>query len=656
MLLQGIAVPGHGTIRNHPTNPRLLAPSPCAAARRLRTLASLSAPEPDLAESPPATATARSRGLLLAILALALLVRLAHWWAVRGQPFFAQLVVDSREYDRWAQAIAAGDWLGSGAFFQAPLYPYLLGGLYALVGRSLDAVYLLQIIVGVCACAALYLAGRQAADERSGLFAAALAALYGPFLFYDVQVQKESLAASVVCFLLLAGERARRATGLRPWLGLGALLGVLALLRENALLLVPFLLPLAWRRGDGWRRFAARGATVGAGLVLVLLPVAARNLALGGGLLPTTFQGGVNFYIGNHPGADGTYIPLVPGLQVPELERREAVRLAERAVGHPLSAAEVSSYWLRRSLAWAAREPLAFARLQLRKLRLFWSFYEWPDSVDYYWVKTQSPALRLVPIEFGGLTLLAALGILLARRRLATLALPLLFTAGWTASVVAFFLFSRYRVPVVPALILLAAPALAEASRAGRTRRGAWLLAGCALALLLPRLVPYQPRLDLVHDNLARLAEEAGQPAEAAAHYRTALAASPDDLVATLGLGSLAARAGDLALAERLFAHGVALAPDSDDAASDLGGVYLAEGRLDLAQRELERALELDPQNPRALQNAALLHLRRGETAAARELVERLLALDPRNPAALRLERRIQGEAGAEPPPGGGRR
>src|SRR4026207_111775 len=85
----------------------------------------------------------RSRRVLLVILGVALLVRLAHWAAVRGEPFFAQLAMDSQEYDRWAQAIAGGDWLGSQVFFQAPLYPYLVAAVYAIAGRSLDAIYLL---------------------------------------------------------------------------------------------------------------------------------------------------------------------------------------------------------------------------------------------------------------------------------------------------------------------------------------------------------------------------------------------------------------------------------------------------------------------------------------------------------------------------------
>src|SRR4051794_24095864 len=139
-----------------------------------------------------------------AILALALALRLAHWWAVREQPFFAWLAMDSQEYDRWAQEIAAGDWLGSQVFFQAPLYPYLLAVLYTVFGRSLDAVYLAQIALAVAGCYALYRAGREMAGEDVGLGAALLAAVYGPFLFYDAQLAKESPAVAVTSFLLWA--------------------------------------------------------------------------------------------------------------------------------------------------------------------------------------------------------------------------------------------------------------------------------------------------------------------------------------------------------------------------------------------------------------------------------------------------------------------
>jgi tetratricopeptide (TPR) repeat protein len=584
-----------------------------------------------------------------AILALALALRLAHWWAVRQQPFFAWLAMDSQEYDRWAREIAAGDWLGSQVFFQAPLYPYLLAVLYSLFGRSLDAVYLAQILLAVAGCWALYRAGREMAGEGVGLGAALLAAIYGPFLFYDAQLLKESPAVAVTSFLLwaLAAARARGGTG--RWLGAGALLGVLALLRENALLLVPFLLPLAWTRAEKVSGLLRRGGALVAGLALVLLPVAVRNGLVGESFLPTTSQGGVNFYIGNNPQADGTYQPIVPGKQIPALERREPARLAEQAMGRRLTAGEVSRYWLGRSLDWARREPGAFARLQVRKLGMFWSWYEWPDAVDYYHVKTLSPVLRLPLLELGGAVLLALAGLVLARRRLEPFAPVLLFTLGWMLTTVVFFLFSRYRLPVVPALLVLGGVTLAtlaggaESLRDGSRIRTYGLAAVVVTALLLPRALGYEPRMDLVEYNLGRLYDEQGRPEAAREHYKAAFVLNPKDFLACLNLGNLAARQGDWATALRFYQRAAALEPRSDDAESNQGGVFLAMGDLAQAEAHLDRALALNPQNLPALQNETLLRARRGDFAGARELNRRLLELDPANPAGLRLRGRLGG-------------
>lgn len=117
--------------------------------------------------------------ILTVILLLALILSLAHWLDVREDRFFAQLVMDSEEYDRWAGEIAEGDWLGSEVFFQVPLYPYFLAVVYTLFGHSLDAVYLIQIVLSLLGIYALYRAGKKIAGEKVGLVAAALSALCG---------------------------------------------------------------------------------------------------------------------------------------------------------------------------------------------------------------------------------------------------------------------------------------------------------------------------------------------------------------------------------------------------------------------------------------------------------------------------------------------
>ncbi len=560
-----------------------------------------------------------ARLALVAVLAAAALLRLLHWWTLRDAPFVGQPVLDSAEYDRWARQIAGGDWRGEGAFFQAPFYPYLIATVYAVVGPRLSAVYLLQIVAAVAAIWALWRCGLRLAGWEVGLAAAALAAACGVLVFHDALLLKESLAVSATAFLLLALVAAREAGApLRRWLGAGLLLGLLVELRENALLLAPLLLLLPWLSNDdspARRHALAASALLLGGLALALAPIAVRNLAVAGEPLLTSFQGGVNFWIGNNPDADGTYRPLVVGRQVPERERAEAVRLAEQAAGRKLAPREVSRYWLHRALAWAAREPGAFLRLQARKLALFWSPYEWPDTVDYAWVRTQSPALRAAFVERGALSLLALAGLWLVRRQLRRWAPVLVVLAGWMAVTVAFFLFSRYRLPAVPALALLAAVPVARVIEAARARRRFAAGAGTAAvvaALALPHAFMPPSRLDLVHGNLGRLAEQRGDASSAEAHYRAALAAAPDDLLALLGLGNAAARGGRYDEALALYSRAVAAHPGSPEALANLGAAELALGRVDAAERDLRRALALDPAQPQATRNLALLLARRG--------------------------------------------
>jgi Flp pilus assembly protein TadD len=597
------------------------------------------------------------------VLVAAAILRLGHLWATADAPFVGEPVLDSAEYDRWARVIAGGDWRGEGAFFQAPLYPYLVGAVYALVGARPTAVYLLQIAVAIAAIWALWRCGTLLAGWRVGLAAAALAAGCGVLVFHDVLLLKESLATSVMAFLLLALVAARRAAGPHPlWLVAGALLGVLAQLRENALLLAPLVLLLPWIDDDRDDLPAAGNATSGPddgapsssrspattgrgrralgadvflalGIALALAPFALRNLVVTGEPLLTTFQGGVNLWIGNNPEADGLYRPLVAGRQVPERERHEAIRLAEAATGRRLSPREVSRYWVHRSIAWARAEPAAFLRLQARKLALFWSVAEWPDAVDYGWMRQRSPALGLAFVERGALSLLAVAGIWLERRRLRRWAPVLLLLFGWMAATVAFFLFSRYRLPAVPALALLAAvPVARVAALLGHPERRRTALAGAAAvtaALVVPHLLRPPPRLDLVHGNLGLLAAERGELAAAAAHYRSALEASPDDLLALLGLGNLAARERRFAEALAYFGRAAAAHPESPEAVANLGATELAVGRTGDAEAHFARALALDPDDLVAAHNMSLLLARRGALDEAREWNRRVVAGAP---------------------------
>ena len=111
-------------------------------------------------------------------------------------------------------------------------------------------------------------------------------AIYAPAVTLDVQIAKESLALSLGVVLFACALTADASCKGSPWFAAGLALGVVALLRENALLLAA--------GGGLWLLFASRAPGVSApvparplalaawsaGLALVLLPLAVRNHAL----------------------------------------------------------------------------------------------------------------------------------------------------------------------------------------------------------------------------------------------------------------------------------------------------------------------------------------------------------------------------------------
>jgi tetratricopeptide (TPR) repeat protein len=179
---------------------------------------------------------------------------------------------------------------------------------------------------------------------------------------------------------------------------------------------------------------------------------------------------------------------------------------------------------------------------------------------------------------------------------------------------VAFFLFSRYRLPALPGLLLLAAlplVRLVEAGRAGRWRPA--VAGGAALAAVwaLPHFAGYAPRAELVEYNLGRLHEEAGDILLARTYYQAALRSEPDAFLPALNLGNLAARSGVYEEARGWYERAVAAEPRSPEAWSNLGGALLALGDLDGAARALDRALALDPSYEPARRNRELVERRR---------------------------------------------
>ena len=582
-----------------------------------------------------------------AVFAVALALRALYDYQLHDSLLFTELFGDGQQYDAWAREIAAGDWIGRETFYQAPLYPYFLGVLYTLGGHDLLLVRAVQALLGSLSCVLLVYAGTKLISRRAGLCAGLLLAIHPPAIFFDGLIQKSSLDLflTTAALALIAAFLARQRFVLL--VGLGVALAALTLNRENAraayFVVVPWLL-IHFRDTTRLRRGAWAAVFLLASASL-LIPVAWRNQRIGGEFFLSTSQLGPNLFIGNNPGANGLYAPLVAGRGDARAERADAVRLAEEASGRSLSPSEVSSYWTDQALAFIVQQPLAWLRLMAWKSFLTFHSLELSDSESIDVFASQSWLLRGLRsvLGFGSLLSLAVLGMWATRRDWHRLAIVYGLILAFAASVALFFVFARYRFPIVPLLAvfagagLAATPAIARALR-DRAGRRAWLpgLALAAFAMLLTQWPLPQYRDDEVTwYNLGVTLLERGRAEDAVRSFDEAVRIKPDFGLAHHQRGRTLARQGRDDAAEPALARAAELLPGLAQAQYDYALLALRRDPLsESGVRALERAAALSPDTAEPHVRLARALAARGDLGRSATESRTALRIDPRSAAA----------------------
>ncbi|MGE5177193.1 MAG: tetratricopeptide repeat protein [Hyphomicrobiales bacterium] len=518
------------------------------------------------------------------LFAAAVVVRLLHLIAISHSVWFQQPIIDAATYDDAARAIAAGNGHPDVIFWQPPGYSYFLGLVYALSGGSSLVARVIQALLGGATAVLTARIGALLFGRTVGLVAGAGAVLYGTLVYFDAQLLTPALGVPLLLAAIWLALRAARARDARLWAGTGALTGLAALVIGNALILAPV---FAW--------FARRRAwIVLVSTLLVLLPATWRNATRGGEPVLLSYNAGINLFVGNNPRYDET-VGTRPDLQ---WRRLSAEPLALGLQG----ANEGSGYFIRRVLRYALSDPAGFLALQAKKLRLFLGGNEIYRNQAIYPERSRSPLLAAllwkVPglaFPFGLLLPFAGIGLVVAWRRAPLLAWSVVVYA---LSVIAFFITARYRLPLVPLLLVFAAEGgrwlFAEA--AGRPRVAAW--AGAAALFLVANLgqgaMDRTMNADAEFSVGARLLRH-GDRIAGRAHIEAALARDPKYLEAWVNLGAL----------------------DAD------------EGKYEEAEGAFRRALAIDPNEPTALFNLAVLCEKTERWFEAESLYERLLAANP---------------------------
>ena len=406
----------------------------------------------------------RARHLALGlVLFVAVLVRLAAVLLIEIDPR-AHWSYDMSWYDGAARRLAKGwGYIGVDAAPTAawpPGYPVFLAGLYAAFGPSLVAAKLANVLLGAASVLLTYLIGCELRRPVVGLVGAAILAVFPGYVLFAPLILSEKLFVVLFCAALWLFLRvhARAGSETAPWLGLGLFLGAASLVRGVGFFLLPVFASTRLLEGGTWRSTSRLTLVAAAGILIALVPWTVRNhLRLGYPILIAS-DGAFALYVGNSPIATGYH---TMAMREPYLERFGELL----ALPNPRGEVEVVRAEMREALAWMVTHPHRMAALA--PVKLFHMYRN--DRGVMTWMKeglakrmppaAQRTLFRLVDGYYLAVLGLALVGTRRFRPRDGRGAVALPLTVAWVTllHVIFFFGSSRFHVPLLPVLSLMAA-------------------------------------------------------------------------------------------------------------------------------------------------------------------------------------------------------
>lgn len=356
---------------------------------------------------------------------------------------------DAAAYFAMAESLAAGgpmrDMFGQIAFY-SPGYPLILAPFFALLGSHVGVARAVNLVLAAITALLLHRLTLRLSGSRTAALLAVLGyAIWLPSLLAAATLAKENLSTPLLLAFLLAtlavveGKQIARAAFIAGLcFGGGLLAGASSLLTVTALVVV------LWMR----RRVPiAKAASAFVAAALLVTGPWLTHTATHFGQPTLATNGGFNLYLGNNPAATGAFVSIA---DTPAGPRWEAMR---ETLGEAGSASALG----REAQAWALANPARVAELAALKLAWFWA----PNVPD----ARETATLRDAIIRWGDVgqhVLILGFGLVglwLIRARPEAMPVAVLITSFWALHALAYVMV-RYREPVMPILIALAASAL----------------------------------------------------------------------------------------------------------------------------------------------------------------------------------------------------
>jgi Tfp pilus assembly protein PilF len=584
---------------------------------------------------------------LVYLLLLGLIIRAGFMVEHARSPSFGVMTLDQKYYDTAARMLLAGEDLHQLRGLRPLLYPMFVAVWYKLGGsHGIDLAIAVQHFLGVLTgLVVAFLGARLFKHRLSGLACGALYLLAPVPLYFEGELLIESSYIFLICLGLLLLLRTADASGPKAallWLLCGALTVLTAQARPNIFIFMAvYPLFAAWRWWRSRRRAALLPLLGLIGGVVMAVPWGFINELQSDHFQAIPSAGGVNLYLGNKRTSDGMVVQLNRRVNYSEryedsveVWARQEYEAAMRAQGlqpdpNPMA---ISKYWTHRAVEDIKSAPLAWFRLMAKKSWLMLWNAEVPNNKAFAFLQTEFVWLRLLPVRWVVLLMLAPAGIWAAARsgNRDALFILLVYVFLYSAVNVAFFICDRYRYPVWPALAVIAGGGLlafVEAIRRQRWR-GALCL-GASMAVMAAISLPNWFGAELpsfARDYLFRSIAwyEKGRFPEALIDIDRSVALDPGDVTALHHRGNVLLALNRFDEAREDYERTLKINSDDAGVWNNYGVALDGLGRTHEAMEAYRRATACQPPSQSAFLGLAFAQIRSGRFDDATRTLDQL--------------------------------
>jgi len=552
----------------------------------------------------------RDKQTVVVLLAVGLVVRLVYFLEYRSLLEFLHPTVDALYHHLSAKAIAAGALTSSEPFFRAPFYNYFLGLIYAIAGDSISAARFFQLLIGSFTAPLVYLLGREVFDRRVGLVAAIAVLLTGDIVYFEGELVLEASAMWLILVSLLLLVRYIKEPSVMTLAGLGLSTGLAIVDRPNAIVILPLIAWVIWRNKERNSHSPLLRHAI-AFTTIMMIPVGLvllHNVTRTEPALTIATQGGVNFYIGNNEAADGVSA-VMPGRLGYNWQYADIKYAAETEMKSKLTPSQVSSHYFGQGIKSIISNPTGWLSLMAKKTALIFSGNDISNNRNLPAFKSELFLFKLLPMGMGILAPLGIIGMLVLWRRSRAAQVVILFVVLYAASFIAFFVNSRFRLPLLPILAILAAALVFELFERFRNRQllqGAVSIAGVAILAVFLNVNLYGMQFDNRQQaafNKGNLYLETGELPRAIDSYYEAISFERPLQQVHLNLGIAFLKTGQLDSAWNHFITEDSLFNGSAEAMNNLAYLYRQTGQTAEALIAAEAAVAEKPYLPEARLN-----------------------------------------------------